>query len=240
MHEDIYFSGMKTIGLIGGLSWVSTLDYYKHLNMLVNERLGGDEAAKIQMVSVNFGEIKKRTLEDDWAGITTIIGQAAQTLEKGGSDCVLIGANTMHRIAPEVQAMVNIPVLHIAEATAAAIQAKGLHKILLLGTKYTMAMESYKDILKKQGIETIIPDASGIEMVNEAIYKEMGKGLFLPETKENFIRLIEKMSNQGAEGVILGCTEIPQLLQQKDLEIPLFDTAYLHAKAAVDFALKTT
>ncbi len=230
---------MKTIGLIGGLTWVSTLDYYRHLNMLVNERLGGDESAKLLMVSVNFGEIKRRTLALDWAGITEIIGAAAQTLEKAGASCILISANTMHQVAPEIQSMVGIPVLHIAEAIAEAIKEKGLKKVVLLGTKYTMAMESYKAILSNHGIETVVPDTAGIKMVNDAIYEEMAKSLFLPETKEKFIQLILAMQEQGVEGAILGCTEIPQLLQQKDISLPLFDTAYLHAKAAVDFALTT-
>ncbi len=228
---------MKTIGLIGGLTWLSTMDYYRLLNQLVNEKLGGVESAKIILYSVNFSEIKTLTEAGDWETIADIIGDAGKKLEEAGADCLLIGANTMHKIADIVQAAIGIPVIHIAEETAAEIQKQRLKKVALLGTKYTMQLDFYKEKLKRQGIETIIPDEKDIYYINEAIYTEMGKGIFLPERKAGFIAIINKLMKEGAEGVILGCTEIPILLKQEDLTIPVFDTTNIHAKAAVRFAL---
>jgi aspartate racemase len=228
---------MKTIGLIGGLSWLSTVDYYRILNETVNQRLGGVHAAKIILNSVNFGEIKELTLNDDWQGIAAIICDAARKTELAGADCLLIGANTMHKIADEVQQSINIPVIHIANVTARAINRRLLKKVALLGTKYTMELEFYANRLAASGIQTIIPPPAERAYVNAAIYEEMGKGLFLPQTKEKFISIIEGLKAQGAEGVILGCTEIPILIKQADSVLPVFDTTLLHATAAVDFAL---
>lgn len=228
---------MKTIGLVGGLSWISTQDYYRHINQITNNRLGGDEAAELILYSVNFADIKKLTLAGDWYGITRIITKAALTLQNAGADCIMLGANTMHKIADEVQAALDIPLIHIAEATARAIQQKELNKVALLGTQYTMRLDFYKNKLQAAGIETMIPDDDGIDVVNTAIYEEMGKGIFLPKTKQRFIDIIEQLAANGAQGVILGCTEIPMLLKQEDVSIPIFDTAFIHSEAAVDFAL---
>lgn len=228
---------MKTIGLIGGLSWLSTVEYYKLLNQMVNERLGGVSSAKIAMYSVNFEEIKALTMADDWDGIAAIICKAAENMEAAGADCLLLGANTMHKIAGRVQAQLNIPLIHIAEATAAAVSRAQIKKVALLGTRYTMQLDFYKSKLTEQGIDTIIPGINDIEVVNHAIYEEMGKGIFLPETRRAFINIIEKLVAEGAGGVILGCTEIPLLIKQEDCTIPLFDTTLIHARAAVDFAL---
>lgn len=228
---------MKKIGLIGGLTWVSTIEYYRHLNQIVNEKLGGSEAAEIILYSVNFGEIKKYTEAGDWGSISKIICEAAIKLEKAGADCLLIGANTMHQIAPLVQQAVNIPLIHIAEVTAAAIRKRGLASVALLGTKYTMQLDFYKNALSRAGIKTLIPDTEGIQYVNTAIYSELGKNIFLPETRKGFLEIIDSLSLAGAEGVILGCTEIPLLLNQDDTTLEVFDTTYLHAKAAVAFAL---
>jgi len=228
---------MKTIGLIGGLTWYSTLDYYRLLNELVNERLGGAHAAKIILNSVDFAEIKILTAAQNWEGIAAIICKAAQSLELAGADCIMIGANTMHKIADEIQAAVSIPVIHIGEVTAAAIKKTGLKKVALLGTKYTMQLDFYKVKLAANGIETIIPGETDIELINNSIYDEFSKGIFLPETKQEYLRIIKALTEKGAEGIILGCTEIPILIQQKDCTVPVFDTARIHSIAAVEFAL---
>ncbi len=228
---------MKTIGLIGGLSWYSTLDYYRIIDVLVNKRLGENEAAKIIMYSVNYGEIVKLTKSNNWEAITAIIADAAKKIEKGGADCLIIGANTMHKIADDVAEGLNIPLIHIADATAKAINEKGINTVALLGTKYTMQLPFYKDRLLKHQIHTLIPDEDGIQMVNTTIYEELGKGLVLTKTKQMYVALIDELAKRGAQGVILGCTENPILIKEEDCAIPVFDTTYLHAKAAVDFAL---
>jgi len=228
---------MKTIGLVGGTSWISSVDYYRLFNEITNQRLGGNEAAKIVLYSVNYGEIVGLTKKGNWDAIAAIIGDAAQKTEKAGADCILLGANTMHHIAERVQENVSIPLLHIADAAAKAIQEKGLSKVALLGTRYTMLFDFYKNKLASHGIETIIPDESGVTFVNDSIYDELGKGIFLPATKQKFVELIDQLSGEGAQGAILGCTEIPMLIKQTDTAIPVFDTTLLHTTAAVDFAL---
>ncbi len=228
---------MKTIGLIGGITWLSTLDYYRLLNQKINEQIGGVSSAKLIISSVNFDEIKTLTLADDWDGLTVIMRKEAKRLEEAGADCILIGANTMHNIADEVQASINIPLIHVAEETGKEITRLQLKKVALLGTKYTMQLPFYKNKLAALGIEIIIPNEPDIEYINSAIYNEMGKGIFLPERKEEFINIINKLKAEGAEGVILGCTEIPILIKQEDSPIPVFDTTAIHAAAAVNFAL---
>lgn len=228
---------MKTIGLVGGLTWHSSLDYYRFFNQLVNERLGGDEAALVVLNSVNYGEIKKLTQAGDWQSISRIICGAARQAEAAGADCILLGANTMHHIADEVEAAIDVPLIHIADATARAILAKGLTTVALLGTRYTMQLDFYKERLRAHGITTLIPDAAGVEYVNKSIYEELGKGVILPQTKAQYLAIIEQLREQGAEGAILGCTEIPLLIKQSDSPVPVFDTTLLHATAAVDFAL---
>lgn len=229
---------MKIIGLVGGTSWVSSVDYYRLFNEISNQRLGGNEAAKIVLYSVNYGEIVTYTHQGNWDAIAAIIADAALKVEKAGADCILLGANTMHHIAEKVQQSVNIPLLHIADVVGKAITEKQLKKVALLGTKYTMLFDFYTRKLSDYGIETIIPDAEGVDFVNSAIYNELDKGKFLPETKQGFLQLIDKLAGQGAGGVILGCTEIPMLVKQEDTLVPVFDTTLLHATAAVDFALQ--
>ena len=229
---------MKVIGLVGGTSWISSVDYYRLFNEITNQRLGGNEAAKIVLYSVNYGEIVTYTHQGNWDAIAAIIADAAQKVEKAGADCILLGANTMHHVAERVQQSVKIPLLHIADVVGKAITEKQLKKVALLGTKYTMLFDFYTRKLAEYGIETIIPDAEGVDFVNSAIYNELGKGKFLPETKQGFLQLIDKLAGQGAEGVILGCTEIPMLVKQEDTLVPVFDTTLLHATAAVDFALQ--
>ncbi len=229
---------MKTIGLIGGLTWYSTLDYYRLLNELVNTRLGGAHAAKIILNSVDFAEIKTFTERQDWEGMAGIIVAAAKSIEAAGAECLMIGANTMHKIAPEVQAAVTIPLIHIADAVSAAIKKASLNKVALLGTKYTMQLDFYKDKLARQGISVIIPGEADIAFINDSIYNEFSKGIFLPERKQQYLQIIRSLVDEGAEGIILGCTEIPILIKQQDCTVPVFDTALVHAMAAVDFALK--
>ena len=228
---------MKTIGLIGGITWLSSLDYYRLLNEKINERLGGVEAGKIILYSVNFAEIKLLTEEGRWDEMAKLMTDAAQKLEQAGADCVLIGANTMHKIADEIQQGITIPLIHIAEVTVQQIKKQGLQTVALLGTKYTMQLDFYKNKLSAQDITTIIPDEDEIEMINTAIYTEMGKGVFLPATKQKFLTIINKLVDRGAEGIILGCTEIPILIKQEDCQVPVFDTTQIHATAAVEFAL---
>lgn len=229
---------MKPIGLIGGLTYVSTLDYYRHLNEIMNERLGGNEAAKIIMYSVNFGEIKKLTDKDDWPNIIPLICEAAQRVEQAGAACLLIGANTMHKIAAEVQSAVSIPVIHIAAVVAKEISGYRLKKVGLLGTRFTMKLNFYKDELAKYGIDCTIPGDADAAYVNETIFELFSKNIFLPETKKKYLEIIDDLGQQGAEGIILGCTEIPILLNQSDCNVPMFDTAKIHARAAVDFMLQ--
>ena len=228
---------MKTIGLVGGLTWHSSVDYYRYFNQLVNQRLGGEEAAKIILNSVNFGTIKKLTLTDNWDGVAEIIISAAQKTVEAGADCILLGANTMHYIADRVAAAINVPLIHIADATAAAIRDQGLDTVALLGTKYTMQMDFYRDRLKENGIRALIPDEEGIRYINESIYSELDSGIFRDETRQRYLQIINQLMEEGAKGVILGCTEIPLLIKQEHVSIPVFDTAWWHAKAAVDFAL---
>ncbi|WP_153795795.1 aspartate/glutamate racemase family protein [Foetidibacter luteolus] len=228
---------MKTIGLIGGLTWLSTLDYYRLLNQLVQDKTNGAATAKIFMYSVDFGEIKRLTEAGDWSSIAVIICTAAKKLQEAGADCLLVGANTMHKIADEIQAAIHIPLIHIADETANAITEKQLKKVALLGTKYTMQLDFYKNKLAAKGIETIIPGKDDIEYINKAIYDEMGRNIFLEETKAGFLRIIHELIEAGAEGVIFGCTEIPILIKQDEVSIPVFDTTEIHTRAAVAFAL---
>ena len=228
---------MKAIGLIGGLTWHSSLDYYRMLNEMINEKLGGVEAGKIILYSLNFAEIKVLTEEGRWDEMAKIICDVAKKLEQAGADCILIGANTMHKIAGDIQQAVSIPVIHIAEVTAAQIKKHQLKTVALLGTKYTMQMDFFKNKLAERGITSIIPNEEGIEIINTAIYTEMGKGIFLPATKQKFLTIINQLIEKGAEGIILGCTEIPLLIKQEDCAVQVFDTDKIHSDAVVEFAL---
>ena len=229
---------MKIIGFIGGLTWHSSIDYYRLFNQLTNEELGGVSSCEMMMYSVNFATIKTLTFSGDWDGIAAILSQAAQKLERAGADCILIGANTMHQVADKVQSAVDIPLIHIAAVTATAIAEQQVSKVALLGTKYTMLFDFYKNKLAEKNIDTIIPDKTDIEYINDCIYNEMSKGIFLPERKKRFIEIINDLQQQGAQGIVLGCTEIPILIKQEDVSIPVFDTTIIHAKAALAFALQ--
>lgn len=229
---------MKTIGMIGGTSWVSTVDYYRYINQLTNERLGGNESAQMIIHSVNYGETIRLTMEGKLDQVLSILTDACKGLETAGADFIILGANTMHRFYPEVEAAVNIPVIHIARVTAEAIKRAGLTRIGLLGTKFTMELPFYTEILKEYGIETFIPEKDERDFLQRTISDELGKGIFTSATRERYIAIIRSLADKGAEGVILGCTEIPMLISAEESPLPSFDTTMLHSKAAVDFALE--
>lgn len=230
---------MKPIGLIGGLTYVSTIEYYRYLNELANKKLGDAEAAKIIMYSVNFGEIKILTEAEDWNGISAMMCDAAKKIENAGAACLLLGANTIHKIADAIQAAIKIPIIHVAEAVAKDINRVGLKKVGLLGTRFTMQETFYNDHLTKHGIQTIIPDQDEVEFLNYTIYNEFGKNIFSTKTKAAYLDIISKLKQRGAEGIIMGCTEIPSLINQSDCDLPLFDTVKIHSAAGVDYVLRS-
>ena len=229
---------MKVIGLIGGMSWESTVEYYKIINETVKERLGGLSSAKILLYSLNFAEIEKLQREGKWAEATEVMRDAARRLEGGGADCLLICTNTMHKMASEVEGAVNIPLLHIADATAREIKKKKIERVALLGTKFTMEEDFYKGrLMEKYFLDVIIPPEEDRNIINQVIYHELCLGKIREESRKEFRRIIEGLAAGGAEGVILGCTEISLLIKQQDSPVELFDTTAIHAIAAVDFAL---
>ncbi|MBT8406578.1 MAG: aspartate/glutamate racemase family protein [Deltaproteobacteria bacterium] len=229
---------MKVIGMIGGMSWESTAEYYRIINETVKERLGGHHSAKILLYSVNFSEIELLQRKDEWQESTKIMCDAARRVESGGADCLLICTNTMHKTAPEVQSAVTIPLVHIADATAVEIKKKGIGKIGLLGTKYTMVEDFYKRRLTDNyALEVVIPQEDDCNVVNQVIYHELCMGKIQEESKNQFQRIINDLEAAGAQGVILGCTEISLLIKPGDSPLPLFDTTAIHANAAVEFAL---
>lgn len=229
---------MKPIGLIGGLTYVSSLEYYRYINEIANEKLGCSETVDIIMYSVNFGEIKKLTEAGDWKNISKIICKTAQILEEAGAGCILVGANTMHKIADEVQTAVNIPLIHIADAVAKQILERRFQKVGLIGTKYTMQLGFYADHLAKFGIETIIPEQEDVDYINFTIYNEFSKNIFTTEARSRYLKIISKLQASGAEGIIGGCTEIPILIKEGDCDIPIFDTARIHSAAGVEYVMR--
>lgn len=228
---------MKIIGLIGGMSWESTQTYYKVINEAVNERLGSLHSAEIIMVSVDFHEIEECQSTGNWTKSGEILNEAALRLERAGADFILICTNTMHKVVPYLQSQIKLPILHIAEATADELIKKDIRKVALLGTKYTMTEDFYKQRLIDRGIEVMIPEASDIEQINQIIFNELCKGVIKEHSKQYFQQIITKLYEQGAEGVILGCIEIGLLIKQEDVVIPAFDTALIHALKAVELAL---
>ena len=229
---------MKTIGLIGGMSWESSIEYYRIINEVTKEKLGGLHSAKSVMVSVDFAEIEVMQMHGDWQSAGKAMADAARALEKGGADCVVLCTNTMHLVADAMQAAVDIPMLHIADGTAERIKKAGIQTIALLGTRFTMEKDFYKQRLVDQfGLKVLIPDASDRAIVHDVIYEELVKGVIREESKAKYLEIIHKLQGAGAEGVILGCTEIGLLVQDGDCEIPFFDTTRIHAEAAVEFAL---
>ncbi len=228
---------MRTIGLIGGMSWESTVTYYQIINETVKKELGGLHSAKILLYSVDFAEIEKYQSTGEWGKSAEVLSQAAENLEKAGADFIVICTNTMHKVVPEIQNHISIPILHIAEATADELIKKHITKVALLGTKYTMTQEFYKNRLIDRGIEVVIPDIAGIETVNDIIYKELCLGIISEESRKNYLQIIAELEKCGAQGVILGCTEIGLLIQQKDIELPVFDTTLIHAERAARYSM---
>ncbi len=227
---------MKTIGLIGGMSWESTAIYYRLLNQMARERLGGLHSAQLLLWSFDFAEIETLQAAGDWAAATEAMVAAARRLERGGADCIVICTNTMHKMAGDVQAAVDIPLIHIGDATAAAVKAAGARKPLLLATRYTMEQDFYKGYLRdRHGIKVTVPDAAGRTVVHDIIYNELCRGVVKPESKRAYLDVIARAD--GIDGVIFGCTEVGLLLSPEDLDLPAFDTTPLHARAALDFAL---
>lgn len=228
---------MKTIGLLGGMSWESTASYYQLINQGVNKKLGGLTSAKICLYSVNFDEIEKLQHLGDWAQTAKILSESAQAVEAGGADFLLICTNTMHKVSDTISNAISIPLLHIADATAEQLQRQRITKVGLLGTKFTMAQDFYKGRLRdKFAIDVIVPKVSEQEVVHQIIYQELCLGKITPSSKQQYLEIIDRLHQQGAQAIILGCTEIALLINQKDTDVLLFDTTAIHAQAAVELA----
>ncbi len=228
---------MKTIGLIGGMSWESTVPYYQIINEEVKNKLGGLHSAKIILYSVEFDEIEKCQSSGNWEKSGNILGKAAQSLEAAGADFILICTNTMHKVVPQISSMIHIPIIHIADATADELQNNQIEKVGLLGTKYTMTQDFYKKKLIDRGIDVIIPDDTDIDVINDIIFHELCLGKIKEESRIKFKKIIEQLKKKGATGVILGCTEIGLLIHQSDSSLPVYDTTLIHAKKAAEIAL---
>ena len=229
---------MKTIGLLGGMSWESTALYYQWINEIVKKRLGGLHSAKIVMVSVDFQEIEGLQHTDQWDEACEVLSKAALQVEAGGADFLLICTNTMHKVAPQVESAIGIPLLHIADATAGEIKKRGMTSIGLLGTNFTMVQEFYAGRLgDKHGLEVLVPGKDDRDIVHRVIYQELVLGVVRDESRSEYLRIMEDLHTRGAQGIIEGCTEIVMLVQQEHTSIPLFDTTAIHARSAVDMAL---
>jgi aspartate racemase len=229
---------MKTIGMIGGMSWESSIEYYRIVNQAVREKLGGLHSAKSIMYSVEFAEIEELQHQNQWDKLADIMVEAGRSLENSGAEFVIICTNTMHKLYDEVQQAIKIPMLNIADATAEKIKTEGIDRIALLGTRFTMEEDFYKGrLVGKYGLEVIIPSSEQMETVHRVIYDELCAGIIKPDSKQRYAAIIQDIVAQGAGGVILGCTEIGLLVKPEDSPVPLFDTTEIHARAAVDYAL---
>lgn len=228
---------MKTIGLIGGMSWESTVTYYQIVNEEIKKQLGGLHSAKVLLYSVDFAEIEAYQASGQWDRSADVLAEAAENLEKAGADFILICTNTMHKVAGQVQARIHVPLIHIAEATAAALREQQITKVGLLGTKYTMTQDFYKDKLVEAGIDVIIPEGDDIAAVNDIIYNELCLGRVLDASRRTYQRIIDDLKRRGAQGVILGCTEIGLLIRPEDSSLPVFDTTKIHAERAALLAI---
>ncbi|WP_338591525.1 aspartate/glutamate racemase family protein [Shewanella khirikhana] len=231
---------MKTIGMLGGMSWESTLSYYKAINEGVKQRLGGLHSAKIALYSVDFADIERLQHQGDWDATARILTDGAKAVEAAGADFLLICTNTMHKVAPQIAANIQIPILHIADATAGQLKADGISRVGLLGTRFTMEQDFYKSRLTELfGIEVLVPDLAGREQVHKVIYDELCLGKINPASREAYLGIMESLVSQGAQAIILGCTEIALLVRQQDTQIKLYDTTQIHAQSAVEMALQT-
>lgn len=229
---------MKTIGLLGGMSWESTALYYRQINKLVKERLGGLHSAQIAMVSVDFQEIEELQHRGQWDTTGEILSKAAGQVQAAGADFLLICTNTMHKVARQIEAAIDIPILHIADATAERIKSQGIENIGLLGTAFTMEQDFYAGRLRDAyGLNVLLPPKQDRDLVHRVIYEELVLGVVRDESRQEYLRIMDALQAEGAEGVIEGCTEIVMLVQQEDTDIPLFDTTSIHAEAAVEMAL---
>lgn len=229
---------MKIIGLIGGISWVSTGDYYKLINQGINDKLEGLNFSECLIYSFNYADIKKNNENNDWDSTFNLLLKGCQFLKQGGAEAIVLCANTMHFIADRLEAAIDLPVIHIATATAIEIEKQELKKVGLLGTKFTMELDFFKDKLLQKGIEAIIPKSEeDKDFIHTTIFEELGKGIVTSETKKRYLKIANQLIKEGAEGIILGCTEIPLVIKPEDLAVPIFDTALIHSNAAVDFQL---
>lgn len=229
---------MRKIGLIGGISWVSTSDYYTLINKGINEKLGGLNFSECLIYSFNYADIKKNNDANDWDSTFNMLFKAAEVLKSGGAEAILLCANTMHLIADKLQKAIGLPLIHIAEETAIEIQKKEIKKVGLLGTKFTMELDFFKDKLAEKGIETIIPiSEEDKDFIHYTIFEELGRGIATEETKKRYLGIANELIKNGAEGIILGCTEIPLVIKEGDLNVPIFDTTLIHTQAAINFQL---
>ena len=228
---------MKTIGLLGGMSWESTVSYYQIINRVVKQRLGGFHSAKCLLFSVDFAAIETCQAEGRWDDAAAILADGARRLERGGADFMLICTNTMHKVAPQVAAAVGIPLLHLAEVTADELLRRGMTRAALLGTRYTMEEDFYSGVLQRRGIEVLTPDAEERRMINDVIFKELCMGRIEDASRQKFLTVIDGLRRQGAQGIVLGCTEIGLLVRPQDTDAPMLDTTLLHATAAAEMAL---
>jgi aspartate racemase len=228
---------MKILGLIGGISWVSTLDYYKLINQGINDRLGGLNASHCVIYSFNYSDIKKNNDKNDWETTFQMFSDAGKHLKSCGATGIVLCANTAHFIADKLEKEIGLPIIHIATATAMEIQKKGLKKVGLLGTKFTMELDFFKAKLQDKQIEPIIPNDNDREFIHQTIFDELGKGIVTETTKQRYLKIIDDLTNKGAEGIILGCTEIPLVIKPTDVSVPIFDTTLIHSKAAIEFSL---
>ncbi len=228
---------MKTIGIVGGMAWPSSLEYYRLLNQGANARLGGTHSARVIMDSMDFQEIEDLQREDDWGAIAEVLAGSARRLEGAGAELILVACNTVHKVAPAIQEVVRIPLIHIADAAAVEIKAKGVRTIGLLGSRFTMEEDFYREKLLSHGIATLIPGTSDRDIIHRVVYEELSSGKIVEESRRKFVRIIGDLADAGAEGVLLGCTEIPLLVRQQDVPIPVFDSAKLHVGAALDLAI---
>lgn len=229
---------MKTLGLIGGMSWESTQTYYRLINEQVKQKLGGLHSAKLVLFSVDFAEIEALQHKGEWDKAGQALADAGKSLQAAGADSIVICTNTMHKVAPQIEQQTSIPLLHIADATALELKRQGITKVGLLGTAFTMEQAFYKDRLTEHhGIEVVIPDESERKLVHQVIYEELCLGTIKSESKKAYLEIVDSLSSNGAQGVILGCTEIGLLIQPEDTEVPLFDTTHIHATEAVNWAL---
>lgn len=230
---------MKTIGLLGGMSWESTIPYYRQINQHIKQQLGGLHSAKIILYSVDFADIEALQRSGDWDKAGELLAEAAVKLQSAGADCLVLCTNTMHKVAAVIETAVTIPLLHIADATAEAIQLAGLNKVALLGTRFTMEQDFYKKRLTESyGLEVLVPDEESRALVHQVIYQELCLGVVKPDSRLQYQQIMADLVVQGAEAIILGCTEIALLVSAEDCAVPLFDTTFLHAQKAADFALE--